>query len=700
MVPDGVVRSTCQLCLTGCGVLVHMKDGKPVKIEGDPENPVNKGVLCAKGLASIEILNHPARLNHPLKRVGEKGAGKWQRITWDEALDTIATKMKEAKEKYGAESVAFMRGCAKGYPDGFMFRLANVFGTPNKASHASNCHVPRHTASDITYGFMSLPDYEYVPACIMIWGLNQANTAVGEHRRLAEAIDKGSKVIVIDPWKTGYVNKANIWLKPRPCSDLALALGMINIIINEGLYDKSFVDTWTVGFEQLKKHVQEYSPEKVSEITWVPADSIREAARLYATSKPACLTWGNGIDNNVNSFGTARALAILRSITGNAGMPGGDVDWAQSGLIRKDMPEIMRPESLPPEMRNKGLSASEKKLPFFSFILPQSIVKSILKGDPYKLRVCYVQGGSLLHTYSHALETYEAFKKLDFLVVTDFFMIPTAQVADIVLPCGTFLEIDNIHQNDFSTNVSIVQKVAQIGERRSDYEILKELGKRLGLEEYFWDTNEGVLDFALKPVGLTFKEFRKIGLLPGRKQYKHYLKDGFHTPSKKIEIFSKRLQEWGFDPLPTWREPPESPFSDPTLAKKYPLVMTNRKLEYYQHSGERQITSLRARRPEPLVCIHPDTAGKLGIVDNDWVYIETKRGKIKQKAQLVLDLDPRVVIVDYGWWFPERGDNMEVNGWAESNVNVLTDNTRQSSNPEMGSATLRGILCKVYKADN
>jgi anaerobic selenocysteine-containing dehydrogenase len=691
---EQVVRSRCEFCMAGCGVMVYLRDGKPIRVEGDPDDPVSKGVLCLKGVAALEYLYHPERLKYPLKRAGERGEGKWQQITWDEALNTIAAELTKAKEKYGAESVVFIRGGAKGYQDSYIARLANVFGTPNVGSGAPMCYVPRLNASMITYGFMALPDYEYPPACIVLWGVNTCSTAFSECKQTNEALERGSKLIVIDPGETVFAQKANIWVKPRPCSDLALALGMINVIINEGLFDRDFVEGWTVGFDKLKAHIQDYPPEKVEEITWVPAETIREAARFYATNKPACIAWGNGIDNNINNFQSARAIAMLRAITGNVSKPGGDLEWSPSGIVAKTSPELLQQNALPTEVRAKRISAGAGMLPVLFYALPQDVVKAIIKADPYPIRAAFIQGGSLLHTYTNAQEVYQALKSLDFLVVSDFFMIPTAELADIVLPVATFLEIDNLHESEYSAAVGVIQKVAQVGECWSDLRICNELAKRLGLGNYFWEDDKQVLDFILKPRGLTFDELRKVGLISVGKQYRQYERNGFNTPSGKVELYSSKLEEWGFDPLPVYHEPPESPFSEPELVKEYPLIFTSWKLVPFEHSQGRQIESLRSSHPDPLVIIHRETASKLGIKEGEWVYIETKRGRIRQKAVLSANIDPRVVILEHGWWFPEK--DSDVHGWAESNLNILTD-SKPPYGREIGSATLRGILCKVYK---
>jgi anaerobic selenocysteine-containing dehydrogenase len=698
-----VVRSICGLCPRGCGVLVHLGNGKVVKVEGDPESPVNKGTLCSKGLASLEVLYHPDRLKHPLKRVGKRGDGKWQQISWDEALDRVAGELIKARDNYGAESVAFIKGALRGIQDGCLFRLANTFGTPHFVTQDHVCYEPSQFAAEVTCGYLPTPDYEQSPACIIVWASNQAGTSITQYEQILKALDKGAKLIVIDPRETELVSKADLWLRVRPASDLTLALGMTNVIINEELYDKTFVDKWTVGFDKLWEHVHQYTPEKVADITWTPADMIRRAARLYATTKPATIPWGNGIEHNVNGFQAARAIAILRAITGNLDVPGGEIQRSPTGIPAWISPQLTLVNELPADKWERRVDADLKFVPAFSplsMLVPQRIVKAILEGDPYPIHAAYIQSANVLLTYSNAQETYRALNKLDFLAVADIFMTPTAGLADIVLPAATYLEFENIRMPSFHPDAramsQLTPKVVEVAECRSDLEILNELAKKLGLEKYFWDDTESLLDDLLKPTGLTVEEFRKVRVIEGGKQYRKYEIDGFKTPSGKVELYSNQLKEWGFDPLPTYYEPPETPYSDPQLAREYPLIFTTYKVEPYRHSGGRQIASLRGSHPDPIISIHPQTAGKLGIAEGDWVYVETKRGRIKQKASLTTSLDPRVVVADYGWWFPEKGV-AELYGWAESNINVLTDD-KPPYGREVGATNLRGILCKVYKA--
>jgi len=506
-------------------------------------------------------------------------------------------------------------------------------------------------------------------------------------------LERGTKLIVIDPRRMEFNDRADFWLQLRPGTDLALALGMINVIVNEGLFDEAFINKWTVGFEELRMHIQSYPPEKVAEITWVPAELIGQAARFYATHKPACVQLGNAIDHNVNSLQTARAVSILRAITGNLGVPGGEAQWVLRALLNS--PELRLETMMSQDTWEQRVEADYKVLPMLREGLPQAVVRAILDEKPYPIRNAYVQGCNALLSWAHAQETYKALKKLEFLTVADLFMTPTAALADIVLPAATYLEFDSVVPPPNFSAHQIQQKVTEVAECWSDCKILNELAKKLGLDQYFWDNEEQALDEILQPWGLTFNEFRKAGVILGSKQYRSYESNGFETPSQKVELYSSRLKEWDYDPLPVYHELPETPFSNVELAKEYPLILTSCKWAPYRHSGGKQIASLRGSSPDPVVRIHPTTAEKLSIKEGDWAYIETRRGRIKQKAALSSDIDPRVVWVDYGWWFPEK-EASDLYGWAESNMNILTDN-KPPYNREMGSTNLRGILCRVYK---
>lgn len=691
---DRIVRTTCGICQIGCGVLVHLDSGRITRLEGDPDNPLNKGHLCPKGLASLEYLYSRDRLRTPLLREGARGEGRWRAASWDETLDVIAGRLGEIKGESGPESVVFMRGAAKGLQDEYLARFANCFGSPNFTSMGYVCFIPRRNASVLTYGFQAIPDFDHTPGLVVVWGENMSETESHIYRRMRGAVRRGTKLCVIDPHRTRAAGEADLWVRLKPGTDLALALGMIHVIIEEGLHDEVFVAEQTVGFEELRAHVVAYTPERVADLTWVDADVVRQLARTYAGSKPAVIQWGNGIDHTPQNFQTARAICILRAITGNLGVPGGELRWTSPPLVERGSTAMSLHDRIPPEVREKRLTGGMKMLPSVFYALQYAAMDAILKKDPYPVRAAYIQGCNALLSIPNARKMHEALSSLDFLVVSDLFMTPTAALADVVLPSVSYLEFDSIQAPPYSLAVvTVQQKVAQMGSARSDYETLRDLAGRLGFGGDFWDTEEECLDFLLKPSGITFEEFRQIAVLEGTRLYRDHERNGFPTPSGKVELYSGRLGNWGFDPLPVFTAEEET---GPDMQKSYPLYFTTWKQASFRHSGGRQISSLRAMHQEPVVTLHPQTAEAFGIAAGDMVSVETRRGRIVQKAHIDHDMEPRVIGVDYGWWFPER-EKEGLFGWDEANVNVLIDDSGPAGK-EMGTPALRAIRCRISKA--
>lgn len=692
-------KTTCGICHNGCGIIAHVDRGRVVKIEGDREHPLNKGTLCPKGAASLKILYHPERLVRPLKREGKRGDGRWSVISWEEALDAIALKLSEFRDYFKARSVIFARGAAKGLQDDYLTRFANLFGSPNNASMAHVCFVPRKSASMMTYGFYAVPDIDHPPGTIVVWGNNVTDTLLHVYLRIRQAKDRGAKLIVIDPVRNAVAREADLWIPVRPGTDLGLALAMLGVIVEERLYDREFVENFTVGFDRLIDRLPHYRPKAMSSITGVPPETIREAARLYASNKPACIQWGNGIDHNVDNFQTARSLCILRAITGNIGIPGGEVQWEAPPVVARWSPQITMQESISQQERKERLTGGASVLPALLYALPQAIVEAILTGKPYPIKACYLQGCNPLLTYPNAKKVREAFSSLDFLAVADLFMTPTASIADIVLPVTTYLENDSVTTAPYSLPVATVQqRVTRVAECRSDYEILRDLAVRLGFGGHFWEKEEECLDFMLGPSGLSFEQFRKIGILTGEKRYGRHVEDGFPTPSGKVEIYSESLANWGFDPLPGYSglQPHAHHLKD--QSDGFPYVMTSWKVVSYTHTGERQVEPLRKKNPEPMVYIHPETARRHRIADGDMVGIETSTGTIDQKARVTEDIREDTIGVDYGWWFPEdsRGSDFR---WDIANVGIIVDDKPPYSK-ELGTPRLRAVPCRICKKSN
>ncbi len=689
------IRSTCGFCHIGCGILVHMEGGRVSKVEGDKAHPLNRGLLCPKGHASVEYLYHPNRVLRPLKRVGKRGEGAWVPVSWDEAIEVVCQRLGALRDQYGARSVAIMRGSAKGLQDDYLARFANVFGSPNFLSMGYVCFIPRKNASLFTYGFYAVPDLNHPTKAIVVWGENVSETLHYNFSRITQAQKAGAKLIVVDPHQSEVAQLADLWVRPKPGSDLPLALAVLHTIVNESLYDREFVETETTGFEELRKHLEPHTPERAASLTSLDPQVVRQMARLYAACRPAVIEWGNGIDHNRHNFQTARALCILRAICGNLEKAGGEIRCLEPPTVPRGSMEMSLHHLISPEVRSMRITGGAKLLPNVFYALQPPVLDAMLTGKPYPVRGGFVQGSNPLLTYPNARKVKDALSALDFLVVSDMFMTPTAALADVVLPAATFLECNSISAPPYAYPVvSAQRKVTRIPECRSDYEILRAIAQGLGQGEHFRETEEEFLDFILRPSGLTFDDLCGRGFIEGEKLDRSYRETGFATPSKKVEIYSARLNAWGFDPLPDYRFSDD--FEDDAFSGTPLLSLTSWKRAPFRHSDGRQIDSLRAAHPEPLVVMHPDTAFKAGIAEGDPVVIRASSGSIVQKACFSSDIDQGVIFVDYGWWFPETVE-AELFSWDRANANILTDDAPPYGR-EMGTPRLRGIPCTIARA--
>ena len=698
-----IYKSVCRSCHGGCGVLLHVKDGRLVKVEGDRDSPLNHGRLCPIGTATVDIANHPARLKHPMRRRGTRGAGRWERISWDDALDEIAERLSGIRDTFGPQAIALGTGTGRHHIR-WVSRFGHALGTPNWCEPGfAQCFHPRVNTCILTFGEFPVSDYTggTPPACMLFWGHNPLNSGPdGETRfNVREALDTNPRIIVIDPRETELARRADIWLQLRPGTDDALALSFLHVIIGERLYDAPFVDRWTYGFDRLRDHVRRFTPEWAEHITWVAADKIRAAARLFARTKPAMLEWGCAVEHTPNCIQTVRALSMLPAVTGNVDVPGGWV-FGMHGLGR--FPSLI--ENLTPEMNAKRLGADRfKLLGGEGADLPAAHIPTLLQamreGKPYPVKAFLIFGNNTLTTYANSALVYESLMKLDFMLCADLFMTPTAELADIVLPAALWPELDQLAGlPTVAANVVLAnQKAMQVGECKSDEEIFVELARRMKLP-VGTEPVETVLNAQLKAGGidLTFAELIQRGFVKVPLKYRKYEAQGFKTPTGRIELYSTRFEQMGYAPLPLYEEPPESPISTPEVAKEYPIVLTTgARISFFFNSEHRQVEKLRKAYRDPMVDIHPETAARYNIKKGDWIWIETRRGRIRQRARITTGIDPRVVAAEHGWWFPEE-PAPEYGVW-KSNVNLLTDN-QPPYDPAMGTYQLRGLLCRIAKA--
>jgi thiosulfate reductase/polysulfide reductase chain A len=697
--PEKVFKSVCRICHGGCSMLLSVTNGKLTKVK-PAESPFNRGQMCIKGHYTPEMMYHPARLLTPLKRIGNRGEQKWQEIDWDTALNEIAEQLDKIRQTLGPESIALGQGTGRHHYT-HVIRFANSLGTPNWYEPGlANCLLPRIMVSQFTYGGFVVADYygKVLPKTILFWGHNPlVSNPDGELSFPAKkALNAGSFGIAIDPRKSETAKRCQMWLPLRPGTDAALALAMIHVIINENFYDKPFVENWTTGFNELKAHVTDYTPQWAETVTGLPAGDIVTAARKYALDKPSVLEWGVGIEHTPNSLQTVRAVALLRALTGNIDVPGSDI--LGMNIIRS---YPVMATNLSREMIKKRIGAEQfKLLSGLRGFLPSAHIPGVFKamrtGEPYPIKALLNFGSNPLTTIANSKEVYQSLLKLDLLVVADMFMTPTAALADYVLPAAFWPEVTQLIEMPFVVENAIVaqQKVVQVGLCRSDEEILIDLAKRLNLPGSD-ETLEDILNYRLEPFNITFEDLKEKSMVYPPHEYRKFEKQGFKTPSKKVELYSKVLKNMGYDPLPSYKEPPESPVSQPETAKDFPyiLITGSRRREYF-HSEHRQINSLRKLRQHPLAEIHPDTATPHKISDGDWIYVRTKRGEIKMKASVTTDIKPGVINIDHGWWFPEKPD--QAFGIWESNANLLTSNA-PPYNEAFGTYQLRALLCSIEK---
>jgi anaerobic selenocysteine-containing dehydrogenase len=707
------IKAICRMCHGGCGTVVTVEDGIVTKVVGDPDNPINRGKLCAKaGRASIEQLYHPERIDRPLMRVGEKGGGQWRPIGWDEAIGHIADKLLAIKSRFGAEAVAFARGVSINNNQ-IITRLANAFGTPNIASINYYCYGPRVVACSATssgrhsgrlWDTVAIADFYGAPNCIVEWGsqkrISNDHGLIG-HIPMTDALRRNPVSIVVDPRKPAAAGPADIWLPLRPGTDAAMALAWINVVIEEELYDRDFVRDWCHGFEALRERARGYSPETVADVTWCDAAAIRAGARGDAKTKPATIAWGTGVDHiGLNAVQSNRAIHLLMGLTGNLDAPGGNCFWPAPRLA-----DTERWDLLPPAQAAKRLGAERFKALAARptvYAHPPSVFRAILTGKPYPVKAMIVIGNNPAVCYPKTEAVVAALKQLDLLVVSEIFMTPTAALADIVLPAAANLERDDprlyMHVKgpggtfmDTST-----RSAATVGERRSDWEFVVALGQALGLREHFPSVDEFVAE-ALAPMGIGWDALRQRDYVVEPMRYWKYRTDGFGTPTGKFELWSTTFEGWGYDPLPAHVEPAESPLRTPALFAQFPLILnTGVRSPFYWNSNGHPLPILRHLQPEPLLEIHPDTAAAFGLADKRDAWVETRSGRLRLRVRVNPLAHPKIVSIPHGWWRPDAP--APEHGVFDVCSNMLTDDDPDQCDLVLGSSPLKALLCRVYPA--
>src|SRR5450830_1802247 len=706
----------CGICPAGCFVTATLEDGRLVKVEPQEGNPL--GMICQIGRHSPEIVHDPDRLLYPLRRIGPRGSHDFERISWDQAFESIVERLQETKRDFGPEATAIYTGrgsfdmalCDIFQPAGVaVSSAASVlfpFGSPNALGVGALCYVSfAMIAHHVTMGEMLITmetDLEQ-SELILLWGANPATDSPPHaHHQILAARERGAQLISIDPRRGETAQKAGAeWIPIRPGTDGALALGLINVLLEEEIYDERFVRDFTVGFAELDQLVQHYRPEVVAGITGVPAETVRSLARRIAGARGACPVMYTGLEYSDSGVQAIRAVFTLFALAGQLDVPGGMLfrmkenifPQNRTGLIKNpDVKKALGRDRFPVYSAYRGES--------HAVVLPDSV----LHGDPYRIRALVVLGGSILTSWPDPEVWRRTFSALDFMVAVDRHPTADSAYADIVLPAATYYEITSYMR--YGPLFKIRERlVPPQGEARNDFLILAELARRLGYGHLYPQTEDEILRFALEGTGFTLEEVRAAGgearvptrMMEYRKWEKGLLRPdrqpGFNTPSGKFEIASSILAEHGYDPLPVYTEPAEGPLANPALAAQFPLVFNSgaRTIHDFrsQHHG---VPGLARRHAEPPVTMNRDDATDLGISEGDRVWVETPRGRAMFTAVLTADMVRGAVDAAMGGGGPLGSPACQA-----CNVNVLTDLGRLD--PISGFPIYKALLCRVTRAE-
>jgi thiosulfate reductase / polysulfide reductase chain A len=716
------VKTNCRFCGYQCGVTATVTGGRVTAVQPDPtQYPGDARIQngCRRWRLIPEFMDHPDRVNYPLKRVGERGSGQWERISWDQALEEIAGKLALLKKQFGPETLATCIGGphAVFWP---LHRFMTLFGSPNNVGIGQICWNPGVLVNATTYGWTI--DNELDPEltnCAILWGVNQAESdnSLLWHR-IVQYAGTGKPLVVIDPRRTRTAERATHWLAVRPGTDAVLALGFLQVIVAEELYDRQFVADWCHGFQELSRHVAWYTPQYVEAVTGIKAEIVVEVARLFARQAPSALLSGRGIDQiGANSVPTHHALAILRAVTGNLDLKGASHLTEMPDFVPELDLELS--DRLPQAARDRQLGAPRlqsyqsyrrirertelhgKRLPmrYLTSAQPNLVWQAMLTGKPYPIRSMIVMATNPLLTQADSRLVHDALKSLDLLVVLELFQTPTSALADYVLPSAGALERALFETKAGTSNLIYggAKAVEPYYERRCDFDFWRELGGRLGQQgEWPWESFEESLEATLAPTGVSWEAFSQYGLYSLPEEYqKHERRDaagkpaGFATASGKVELYNQLFAEVGGDPLP-------SPKMVAKTSVDFPLhLITGARYQPFYASSFRQFAGLREVHPEPWAEVSRATARKFGLADGSPVWVATGRGRARFTVKIT-EICENIVSVEYGWWYPEdQIADPGLGGLWRANANLLTHADYDACDPLIGTATYNGIPCRV-----
>jgi len=711
---ETIVAAICGVCSAGCGVEVVLEQGRIKRLRPRSGHP--RGIVCTRGTRAPEIVYSPDRLLYPQLRVGERGKGRFERVSWDDAYTFLVERLQAIAAEHGPEALAVYTGRGNfelGLNDTFApagpaESSANAvlfpFGSPNTAGVGSLCFVSYgmiapHSCFGQEYRDLA-EDLDHADLAL-VWGANPATASPPENIvRLKRLQARGGRVVVIDPRRSETARALRAeWVGIRPGTDGALALGMLHVLIEDSCYDHAFVERFTHGFDELAAYVADFAPERVAAITGVPADTVRELAHAVGTAAGCSILMYTGLEYSNSGVQAIRAALTLQAIAGHLDTPGGKLIGSPDRL------RLHRNVTPPPVGARAAIGAAE--FPVFHAMRREAhaalLPKAILEGEPYPVRGMIVSGTSILTAWPEPSRWRRALSALDLLVTINRFPTADSAYADLVLPATTMFEIESYQE--YRGHVELRHRVIEpVGEARNDYLIFAELAARLGYGERWPQTERGMVELALEGTGITYAELASspngVDLPRPPLCYRKYEagglradgRPGFNTPTGHFEIASEWFRGYGYEPLPVYTEPTEGPLASPEVARRYPLVLTSgarTKADF--RSQHHNIPSLVAMQPWPLVHLHTADASARGIADGDEVDVVTPRGRVRFRAHVTEDIVPGAVEANMG-----GGGPLGPEAWRSANVNDLTDATNYD--PISGFPVYKALLCEVERA--
>ena len=672
---SGTVKSVCPLnCPDSCGIVTEVEDGRVVRTTGDPDHPITRGWLCRKGSQYLERHASPDRLLYPLRRVGPKGEGRFERISWDAALDLIAERWRAIIAEWGPEAIL---------PYGYSGTMGIVQRTVGERRFLNRlgasildrsiCSEAGHAAMRATLGGSYGADPEDLPnsRLVLIWGYNPAATNPHCMPLLQEAKRNGATVVLIDPRVTESTRFADWHIRPYPGTDGALALGLVHLLFQDGLEDRAFLSERTIGWEALRERAEAYPPERVAEITRLPVESIRRLAHLYAERRPGMIATGPGLQRHTNGGQAMRCLLALPAVTGQYGRSGGGFLYNNRYLAWD--PELLGHDG---ELRRKTPRT----------ISINQIGEALLSADPPVKSLLVVNGNPAAVAQSQAKVTEGLLRDDLFTVVHEIFPTDTVRYADVVLPATMQLEQLDLHLSYWSPHLRLnLPAVAPAGEARSNLAMYQALARRMGYTEpcLHATPKEIVRELLQTPSplleGVTWERLTAepaVRLTFPTRPWVPFADGRFPTPSGKLELYSESLAQHGLDPLPGWAPEHESPEASPALFDRYPLKLITPKEQHFLGSSFANLPSFRRMAGEPVVELHPADSEARGIVDGTMVEVRNDRGRCRLRARITDAVLPGVAVSEVVHWQMYGLDGRNVN-WTTPDY--LTDLGANSS---------------------